>query len=294
MRLHRADRGEPPPRGSDACRDPGPPDRRDASRRRGPQRRCDPARRCAGHRPARFLRQYQRLYAGLLCPDGTAHQRLHAHLPSLCRLAARGGNGVPHVRLGGRRLLQRDGSGVVRRTAAPRRLAARADGQWLSAQQGKPGDRMSNPVLPIAVIGAGVVGLSTALYLRRSGRDVTIIDPLPPPGGASYGNAGMISADTSVPIALPGMLRKVPSWLTDPLGPLAVRPSYFPKALPWLMKWIAASRMSRVLDDVRFGVSRVGLTSCPPRPPYPKQQTFPDPVGTSHLCHQRKSDLRAS
>ncbi|MEA2918881.1 MAG: hypothetical protein QOJ15_10962 [Bradyrhizobium sp.] len=146
----------------------------------------------------------------------------------------------------------------------------------------------------IIIIGAGVVGLSTALYLRRSGRDVVVIDPLPPPGGASFGNAGMISADTSVPIALPDMLRKVPSWLTDPLGPLAVRPSYFPKALPWLMKWIAASRMSRVLDDVRFGVSRVGLTSCPPRPPYPKQQTFPDPVGTSHLCHQRKSDLRAS
>jgi glycine/D-amino acid oxidase-like deaminating enzyme len=100
----------------------------------------------------------------------------------------------------------------------------------------------------IVIIGAGVVGLSTALYLRRSGRDVVVIDPLPPPGGASFGNAGMISADTSVPIALPGMLRKVPSWLTDPLGPLAVRPSYFPKALPWLMKWIAASRMSRVLE----------------------------------------------
>ena len=100
----------------------------------------------------------------------------------------------------------------------------------------------------IIVIGAGVVGLSTALYLRRSGRDVVVIDPLPPPGGASFGNAGMISADTSVPIALPGMLRKVPSWLADPLGPLAVRPSYFPKALPWLMKWIAAGRMPRVLE----------------------------------------------
>ena len=107
---------------------------------------------------------------------------------------------------------------------------------------------MSQPDPAIVVIGAGVVGLSTALYLRRSGRDVVVIDPLPPPGGASFGNAGMISADTSVPIALPGMLRKVPSWLTDPLGPLAVRPSYFPKALPWLLKWIAASRMPRVLE----------------------------------------------
>jgi len=107
---------------------------------------------------------------------------------------------------------------------------------------------MSDKAPPIVVIGAGVVGLSTALYLRRSGRDVVVIDPLPPPGGASFGNAGMISADTSVPIALPGMLRKVPSWLSDPLGPLAVRPSYFPKALPWLMRWIAAGRLPRVLE----------------------------------------------
>jgi len=101
---------------------------------------------------------------------------------------------------------------------------------------------------PVVVVGAGVVGLSTALYLRRSGRDVVVIDPLPPPGGASFGNAGMISPDTSVPIALPGMLRKVPSWLMDPLGPLSVRPSYFPRALPWLLKWIAASRLPRVLE----------------------------------------------
>jgi D-amino-acid dehydrogenase len=103
-------------------------------------------------------------------------------------------------------------------------------------------------ISPVVVVGAGVVGLSTALYLRRSGRDVVVIDPLPPPGGASFGNAGMISPDTSIPIALPGMLRKVPGWLMDPLGPLSVRPSYFPKALPWLMKWIAAGRLPRVLE----------------------------------------------
>jgi glycine/D-amino acid oxidase-like deaminating enzyme len=97
------------------------------------------------------------------------------------------------------------------------------------------------------VIGAGVAGLSTALYLQRAGVPVTVIDPLPPAGGASFGNAGMISADTSVPIALPGMVRKVPGWLINPLGPLAVHPGYFPKALPWLLRWIEAGRWSRVL-----------------------------------------------
>lgn len=97
------------------------------------------------------------------------------------------------------------------------------------------------------VVGAGVAGLSTALYLRRAGLEVAVIDPLPPAGGASFGNAGLISPDTAVPIALPGMLPKVPRWLMDPLGPLSIRLSYFPRALPWLMRWVEAGRLNRVL-----------------------------------------------
>jgi glycine/D-amino acid oxidase-like deaminating enzyme len=100
---------------------------------------------------------------------------------------------------------------------------------------------------PVLVIGAGVVGLSTALYLQRAGMQVAILDPLGPAGGASFGNAGMLSPDTATPIAMPGMLRKVPGWLRDPLGPLAVRPSYFPRALPWLLQWVKAGRLRRVL-----------------------------------------------
>ncbi|SHI36250.1 D-amino-acid dehydrogenase [Roseomonas rosea] len=98
----------------------------------------------------------------------------------------------------------------------------------------------------VIILGAGVAGLSTALPLLRAGREVTVIDPLGPAGGASFGNAGLLSADTAVPIALPGMLRKVPGWLTDPLGPLVVRPGYLPKAAPWLARWIRAGRMERV------------------------------------------------
>ena len=99
----------------------------------------------------------------------------------------------------------------------------------------------------LIVLGAGVAGLSSALYLQRSGEQVLVIDPLPPAGGTSYGNAGLISSDTAVPIALPGMLGKVPRWLADREGPLVVNPSYLTTALPWLLRWIAASRMSRVL-----------------------------------------------
>jgi glycine/D-amino acid oxidase-like deaminating enzyme len=101
--------------------------------------------------------------------------------------------------------------------------------------------------LPTVVLGAGVAGLSAALYLQRSGHKVLVIDAMPPASGASFGNAGLISKDTAVPIALPGMLRKVPGWLTDREGPLRVRPSYFPTALPWLMRWVQASQISHVL-----------------------------------------------
>lgn len=96
------------------------------------------------------------------------------------------------------------------------------------------------------VIGAGVAGLSTALYLRREGVQVTVLDPLGPAGGASFGNAGLLSPDTVVPIALPGMVRKVPGWLRDPLGPLTVRATYLPRAAPWLLRWVRESRMGRV------------------------------------------------
>jgi D-amino-acid dehydrogenase len=106
---------------------------------------------------------------------------------------------------------------------------------------------MSTTAPDAIVIGAGVVGLSTALNLRRGGLKVAVIDPLGPAGGTSFGNAGLISADTAVPIALPGMLGKVPGWLSDPLGPLVVRPAYFPKALPWLLRWIDAGKKHNVM-----------------------------------------------
>lgn len=98
----------------------------------------------------------------------------------------------------------------------------------------------------VAVIGAGVVGVCAALELQRAGCGVTLYDALPPGGGASYGNAGLISVDSCIPIALPGMLWQVPRWLLDPAGPLAIRPAYLARALPWLLRWLRAARPQQV------------------------------------------------
>lgn len=100
----------------------------------------------------------------------------------------------------------------------------------------------------VMVIGGGVAGLSAARNLQLLGRKVAIIDPLPSPGGASFGNGGFISPDSFMPGAQPGMLRKVPRWLRDPLGPLAIHPTYAPQALPWFVRWLRAGQLERMTE----------------------------------------------
>src|SRR5882724_1418656 len=106
---------------------------------------------------------------------------------------------------------------------------------------------MSRSELDVAVIGAGIVGVSAALHLRRSGCRVTLIDRTGPGNGASFGNAAMISPDSVIPASMPGMLRKIPGWLSDPLGPLAFRPAYLPKAIPYMLRRAWAGRVKQVL-----------------------------------------------
>jgi D-amino-acid dehydrogenase len=106
----------------------------------------------------------------------------------------------------------------------------------------------------ITVIGAGIVGIATASYLRRDGHAVTVVDQRPPGEYCSYGNAGILSPGSCVPIAMPGVLSQVPGYLLDPLGPLALRWSYLPQALPWLLRFVAAAdrrRVERIADGLR-------------------------------------------
>lgn len=93
----------------------------------------------------------------------------------------------------------------------------------------------------IGVIGAGVVGLCCARYLQREGHEVTIIDRVPPGESCSFGNAGSFSVSSILPNASIGILKKVPSWLMDPEGPLSLRYSYLPRMVPWLAAFIKSA-----------------------------------------------------
>ena len=103
------------------------------------------------------------------------------------------------------------------------------------------------------VIGAGIVGTCCALYLQREGLAVTLIDRDGPGEAATFGNAGSFGLASVPPLGMPDTLRKAPKMLRDSMHPLVVRWRHLPRALPWFVRFIAASRRSRVeaIADVR-------------------------------------------
>lgn len=103
----------------------------------------------------------------------------------------------------------------------------------------------------VVIIGAGVVGLATAHALLDSGHEVELLDPGEPGGATSRGNAGSIAHTDILPLASPKVIWQVMGWLADPLGPLAIRPSYLPQLLPWLARFLMASRPSEVERSTR-------------------------------------------
>jgi len=98
----------------------------------------------------------------------------------------------------------------------------------------------------VTVIGAGAVGASTALALRREGYAVTLIDRGEPGMGTSFGNAGILSVTSCVPIASPGLLWRLPELLSDPLGPLHIDWRYLPRFAPWLVRFMLAGRPAQI------------------------------------------------
>ncbi|MCK0197551.1 FAD-dependent oxidoreductase [Ancylobacter sp. 6x-1] len=97
----------------------------------------------------------------------------------------------------------------------------------------------------IAIVGAGIVGLAIAFHLQRDGNRVRLIERGGVAEGASFGNAGAFAFTDILPLASPGILRKAPKWLMDPLGPLAIPPACLPNIAPWLLRFWRASLPDR-------------------------------------------------
>jgi D-amino-acid dehydrogenase len=96
------------------------------------------------------------------------------------------------------------------------------------------------------VIGAGIIGASCAWHLQRRGLQITLVDPEQPGHACSYGNASCIATSGVVPSSYPGVVKKVPGWLFDPLGPVTIRSKDFLSLVPWFWKFWRYCNMQKV------------------------------------------------
>ncbi len=112
----------------------------------------------------------------------------------------------------------------------------------------------------VIVIGAGVVGLSAAIAAVASGLSVTVLDREGPAAGASAGNAGAFAFTDILPLASPGILKKAPRWLLDPLGPLSVPPAYALKIAPWMFRFWRACQPARVAHSTAAQTALMDLS----------------------------------
>jgi D-amino-acid dehydrogenase len=102
----------------------------------------------------------------------------------------------------------------------------------------------------VVIIGSGAIGTVSAIECLRLGHRVTVVDPGEPGAehATSYGNAGWLSSHSVIPPAEPGMWRKVPGFLLDPLGPLSIRWAYLPRVMPWLIRFLVAARNPTLIE----------------------------------------------
>ncbi|WP_376870609.1 NAD(P)/FAD-dependent oxidoreductase [Albirhodobacter sp. R86504] len=121
--------------------------------------------------------------------------------------------------------------------------------------------------LDIIIIGAGIVGVTTALALQSDGHRVRLLDRKGIAAETSRGNAGAFAFTEIEPLASPGIMLKAPKWLLDPLGPLSIPPAYALKIAPWMVRfWRASWRdryagvvaaQSAMMDHSRAAIERL-------------------------------------
>ena len=98
----------------------------------------------------------------------------------------------------------------------------------------------------VIVIGAGIVGLSTAYYLHQKGVDVTVIDNTDGNDNCSYGNAGYVSPSHLIPLASPGIISQGLRWMLNPESPFYIKPRLNRDLIRWGLLFKKAATTKRV------------------------------------------------
>jgi len=110
--------------------------------------------------------------------------------------------------------------------------------------------------MEIIVVGAGIIGQTTARRLSMAGHSVRVVAPRSEPHMASTGNAGTIASYAVDPVGTPDVLRDIPRLLFDRSSPLAIHRASALRLAPWLLRFlrqslpVAASTNREALADL--------------------------------------------
>ncbi len=98
----------------------------------------------------------------------------------------------------------------------------------------------------VVIIGGGIVGLSSALYLKKSGWDVTVIDKGDFSDNCSYGNAGYVCPSHFVPLATPGIVKQGFKWMLNSKSPFYIQPRLSRSLMDWGLKFLKSATAEKV------------------------------------------------
>ncbi|MEN8790494.1 MAG: FAD-dependent oxidoreductase [Flavobacteriaceae bacterium] len=98
----------------------------------------------------------------------------------------------------------------------------------------------------IVIVGGGIVGLSTAYFLHKSGHRVTVLEKSDITSGASFVNAGYITPSHIIPLAAPGMMSKGLKWMFNSASPFYLKPRWDPEFFKWAWYFKRSSTRAKV------------------------------------------------
>ena len=103
----------------------------------------------------------------------------------------------------------------------------------------------------VVIAGAGIVGVSSAIWLQRAGHEVTLVDRMDGALRTSYGNAGVLAAGAILPVPVPGLVQKLPKMVFSRDEPLFLQWRYLPRLMPFLAKYLSFARADHVAHCAR-------------------------------------------